>query len=150
MTQQLLTVDEPQRPALIVPVAILALACTLVYVVGGLLSLAGRMSMHVGAQLLGTGLEVMGPAPYFLYAIALGSGGVGLMRRQNWARLLVIVVCGAGIVFLVPHISSAVIDERYTAMSWDGLQILVRVAIASYLWREREWFIGLAGVRGSE
>ena len=126
---------------LIVPIAILAFAFAVVLCGCGVLSTAGRMSMHVGAQLLGSGLEVMGPMPFFLYSITFGAGGFGLLRRQNWARLLIVIVCGAGIVFLAPHISSAVMDERYAAMSWDGLQILLRVAIASYLWREREWFV---------
>jgi hypothetical protein len=50
------------------------------------------------------------------------------------------VICAVGVVLLVPHISSAVIDERWFAMSVDGVQILLRVAIASYLLREAEWF----------
>ncbi len=98
------------------------------------------MSMSLGVQLLGSGLEVMGPAPYFLYAIALVVGGWGLLRGKNWARRWIIVVSAVGVVLLVPHISSAVIDERWIAMSVDGTQILIRVAIASYLLREAEWF----------
>ena len=96
--------------------------------------------MHAGAQLLGSGLEVMGPTPYFLYAIALTLGAWGLLRAHNWARQLMIIVCGAGVVLTVPHISSAVMDERWLAMSGDGAQILIRVAVASYLFREAEWF----------
>ncbi len=98
------------------------------------------MPLRAGAQLLGSGLEVMGPTPYFLYAIALVLGGAGLLRAKHWGRRLIIVVCALGVFLLVPHISSAVMDERYAAMSLDGLQILLRVAIASYLWRETEWF----------
>ena len=96
--------------------------------------------MRAAVPILGNGLELMGPTPYFLYAIAAGGGGIGLLRRQNWARLLLVILSALGVFLLVPHISSAVIDERYVAMCWDGLQILVRVAIASYLWRERQWF----------
>jgi ABC-type branched-subunit amino acid transport system permease subunit len=141
MTQQLLSNPERERPALLLPIIILGLGYAVTLCVCGVLSFAGRMPFHLGAQLIGSGLEVMGPTPYFLYAMALIAAGVGLLRRQNWARLLLIIVCAAGIVFLVPHISSAVIDERYAAMSLDGLQILIRVVTASYMWREREWFI---------
>ncbi len=140
MTQTLLSDDPPQRPALVWPIAMLAFAYAVVLSACGVLSILGRMSMSVGAQLLGNGMEVMGPAPYFLYSIALGAGALGLLRAQKWSRLLLVIVCAVGILLIVPHISSAVVDERYAAMSLDGLQILVRVAIASYLWREREWF----------
>jgi uncharacterized membrane protein (DUF2068 family) len=82
----------------------------------------------------------MGPVPYFIYAIALALGALGLWRAKNWGRRLLIITCAFGVFLLVPHISSAVMDERYLAMSLDGVQILMRVAIASYLWREADWF----------
>jgi hypothetical protein len=140
MTQQLLSTEKHDPPALIVPIAILAFAYALTLVVCGGFSFAGLMSMRVGSQVLGSGLETMGPVPYFLYACALGVGASGLMRAKTWGRTLLIVVCAGGVFLLVPHISSAVMDERYLAMSLDGAQILIRVAIASYLWREAEWF----------
>lgn len=140
MTQQLLSTEKRDPPALVVPIAILAFAYALTLVVCGGLSFAGLMSMRIGSQFLGSGLETMGPVPYFLYALALGLGAWGLVRGNNWGRRLLIVACAAGVILLVPHISSAVMDERYQAMSLDGTQILVRVAIASYLWREGEWF----------
>jgi hypothetical protein len=140
MTQQLLSTAPRERPSLLAPIACLAIAYTLFLVVCGVLSIVGRMSMHLRAQLLGSGLEVMGPTPYFIYAIALSLAAWGLLRRRNWGRRLMIVICAVGVALTVPHISSAVIDERYIAMSVDGLQILVRVAIATYLFREADWF----------
>lgn len=140
MTQQLLSKNSAERPGLVVPIATLAFTFALVFLACGALSFSGRMSMHAGAQLLGSGLEVMGSTPYFLYAIALTLSAWGLLRAHNWARRLMIIVCGAGIVLTVPHISSAVMDERWLAMSGDGAQILIRVAVASYLFREAEWF----------
>jgi hypothetical protein len=140
MTQPLLSEPVCERPALLTSIAVLALAYALLLCVCGALSLAGRMSMRLGAQLLGSGLEVMGPIPYFLYAIALALCAWGLLRRHNWARRLTIIVAATGVILLVPHISSAVMDERWLAMSVDGFQILIRVSIASYLFRESEWF----------
>lgn len=140
MTQQLLSTAPRERPSLLAPVAYLAIAYALFLATCGVLSIAGRMSMRLGAQLLGSGLEVMGPTPYFLYAFALLLTAWGLLRRRNWGRRLMIVICAVGVALAVPHISSAVIDQRYVAMSIDGLQILVRVAIATYLLREAEWF----------
>jgi hypothetical protein len=140
VTQQLLSANHLDRPALIMPIIGIACAYALALGVCGVLSSVGRMSMHVGAQLLGSGLEVMGPVPYFIYAIALALGAFGLWRAKNWGRRLLIITCAFGVFLLVPHISSAVMDERYLAMSLDGVQILIRVAIASYLWREAEWF----------
>lgn len=125
---------------MIVPIAIVALVYAMLLCVCGVLSIVGQMSMAVGAQLLGSGLEVMGPTPYFIYAVALGVGAWGTWKARNWGRRLFILICGIGVVLLVPHISSAVVDERWVAMALDGLQILVRVAIASYLLREAEWF----------
>ena len=140
MTQRLLTAAKHERPALIAPIALLAGTYAAVLCVCGVLVLVGRMWMRAGAQLLGSGLEVMGPAPYFLYAVALSFAAWGIWSAKNWARRLLIVTCGIGVVLVVPHISSAVVDERWSAMSFDGIQILVRVAIASYLLREAEWF----------
>lgn len=140
MTQTLLTKDKRERPSLIVPIAIAAFSYAAVLCASGMLSLAGRMSMSMGVQLLGSGLEIMGPAPYFLYAVVLAVGAFGLLRAKNWGRRLLIVTCATGVVLLVPHISAAVMDERWIAMSADGVQILVRVAVASYLFREAEWF----------
>lgn len=140
MTQQLLQEDSRERPVLIVPIAVIALAYAIVLFVSGVLSIAGRMSLHLGAELLGSGLEVMGPTPYFLYAIALVVGASGLLRAKNWGRRVIIALCAVGVFLTVPHISSAVMDERWLAMSFDGLQILLRVALASYLLREAEWF----------
>ena len=141
MTQPLLSSDVRERPALIAPIAALAMGYALLLCVSGVLSVMGRMSMRVGAQLVGSGLEVMGPAPYFLYALALALGAWGLWGAKNWGRRLLIGLCALGVFLLTPHISSAVMDERYLAMSLDGVQILARVAVASYLWREGEWFI---------
>jgi hypothetical protein len=140
MTQQLLQQEPRERPALIVPIAFTAFAYATVLCVCGVLSIAGRMSLHLGAELLGSGLEVMGPAPYFFYAIALVVGASGLLRAKNWGRRVIIALCAVGVFLTVPHISSAVMDERWLAMSFDGLQILLRVAVASYLLREAEWF----------
>ena len=140
MTQQLLSRDVRERPALIVPIAWLAFAYALLLCVCGGLEIAGLMPMRVSVQLLGSGLEVMGPAPFFLYALLLVAGGVGLLRAKNWGRRLMIAISAAGVVLLVPHISSAVIDERWFAMSVDGVQILLQVAVASYLLRESGWF----------
>lgn len=140
MTQQLLSNEARERPALIAPIAWLAFVYALVLCVCGVLNFLGNMPMRISVQLLGSGLEVMGPTPFFLYAIVLATAGGGLLRAKNWGRRLMIVVCAVGVVLLVPHISSAVIDERWFAMSVDGAQILLRVAIASYLLREAEWF----------
>jgi hypothetical protein len=140
MTQQLLSTATRERPTLIAPIAYVATAHAAFLAICGVLSIAGRTSMHLGAQLLGSGLEVMGPTPYFLYAIVLVLAAWGLLRRKNWGRRLMIVICTVGVALTVPHISSAVMDERWIAMILDGVQILLRVAIASYLFREAEWF----------
>ena len=125
---------------MVIPIAMTALIYAALLCVCGLMSLFGRMSMRLGAQVLGSGLEVMGPTPYFLEALLFMLSTWGVLRRRKWGRRLLILLCGIGIVLIVPHISSAVVDERWIAMSVDGVQILVRVAAASYLFREAEWF----------
>jgi uncharacterized membrane protein (DUF2068 family) len=82
----------------------------------------------------------MGPAPYFLYALLLAISAWGVWKAKNWARRALVLICGVGVALIVPQISSAVVDERWVAMSVDGFQILLRVAIASYLLREAESF----------
>jgi hypothetical protein len=67
---------------------------------------------------------------------------VGLWRGQNWSRRVAILLAVAGVAFVVPGISSAVVDGRAGAIVREGAQIIVRVAIVFYLSQEpvKEWF----------
>jgi hypothetical protein len=124
-----------QRPAGVTAVSILfflsaGYLCTL-----GLLMLArpGTASMMMGAPLL-HGLELAGPFMFLLIA-ALGAGiGWGLLRLNNWARRVGVIVAMLGIVMLIPSVSAAAAGFR-GALFWGGLGIIVRAAVTWYLWQ---------------
>jgi hypothetical protein len=92
----------------------------------------GAVSMMLGSALLG-GLELAGPF-MFLLAAAVGFGvGAGLWGLHNWARWAAIGIALAGMVALLPDVSSAVVDFRVAKLAWGGLGIMVRVVILQYL-----------------
>jgi cell division protein FtsW (lipid II flippase) len=95
----------------------------------------GVVSMAAGADLLG-GLETAGPYMFLLMAAVATAIGLGLLRLQNWARRVAIVIAIIGIVLLVPSVSGAVINFRMGKLAWSGLGVIVRAAIVWYLYQE--------------
>jgi hypothetical protein len=115
--------------------AIASVACAL-------LLLLQLLPLSYGAVLLPNGLEQSGPIVFFVYAALTGLIAGGLWKRRNWARRLAILVAIAGIIFVVPAVSSAVVDGRLGAIVREGLQIIVRVSVVFYFSQEpvKEWF----------
>jgi hypothetical protein len=94
----------------------------------------GAVSLMLGSALLG-GLELAGPFMFLLAAaVALGVGA-GLWGLHNWARWFAIGIALAGMVALVPDVSSAVVNFRMARLAWGGLGIMVRVMILQYLFQ---------------
>ena len=94
----------------------------------------GAISMMLGSPLLG-GLELAGPFMFLLAAaVALGVGA-GLWGLHNWARWAAIGIALAGVVALLPDVSSAVVDFRVAKLAWGGLGIVVRAMIVWYLYQ---------------
>jgi uncharacterized membrane protein (DUF2068 family) len=90
--------------------------------------------MSAGTALLG-GLELAGP---FMFLLVAGIGGgiaFGLWRLKKWARWMAILVGSIGIVMLVPVVSSAILDFRFGALAWTGLETVLRVMVVWYLWQ---------------
>jgi hypothetical protein len=94
----------------------------------------GAVSMNLGSPLLG-GLELAGPFMFWLAAAVGLSVGAGLWGLHNWARWAAIGIALAGMVALLPDISSAVVDFRVAKLAWGGLGIMVRVVILQYLFQ---------------
>ena len=92
------------------------------------------VSLMLGSAPLGE-LELAGPFMFLLAAaVALGVGA-GLWGLHNWARWAAIGIALAGVVALVPDVSSAVVDLRVAKLAWGGLGIVVRVVILQYLFQ---------------
>jgi multidrug transporter EmrE-like cation transporter len=109
------------------------LAAAYLLVVGLIMLLRpGAVSMAAGAPLLG-GLELAGPYMFLLVAAVAGVIGTGLLRLHNWARWIAIVLAATGVVFLLPTVSSAVVDFRIGNLAWGGLGMIVRVILVWYL-----------------
>lgn len=95
----------------------------------------GTVSMALGAPLLG-GLELAGPYMFLLIGVIASLIGLGLLRLHNWARRAAILAAMAGVVELVPSVSSAVIGFQPAALAWGGLGVIVRVMAIWYLYQE--------------
>ena len=89
--------------------------------------------MAAGASLLG-GLELAGPYMFLLVSAIAALIGWGLLRMQNWARRTAILAAFPGFVMLIPSVSAAAIDFRWSLL-WGGLGIIVRMVVVWYLWQ---------------
>lgn len=123
-----------ERPAGVRVVACLFFsAAGYLFVLGGLmLASPGMLSMRLGAPLL-HGLELAGPYMFLLMAVVGGFIGWGLMRLNNWARRVAVIVAAVGAIMLIPAVSAAV--ALHGAFFWGGLGIAVRAAVVWYLWQ---------------
>ena len=87
-------------------------------------------------------MEQSGPISFLIYAGVLGAVSAGLWKGYAWTRRVAVLLAVAGIVLVIPEISSAVADGCLGAMAREALQIMVRVIIVYYLSQEpvRNWF----------
>ncbi|MGH9537975.1 MAG: hypothetical protein ACRD3H_08625 [Terriglobales bacterium] len=126
----------PERPAGVSAIAVAFLLAGTYLLAIGLTMLArpGAVSMATGAPLLG-GLELAGPYMFLLVAVIGAVTAAGLWRLQNWARWLAILAAMIGVVLLLPHVSSAMLDFQFGKLVWSGLGTILRVMIVWYLFQ---------------
>ena len=124
-----------ERPSGVAAIAVLFfLAAAYLSALGGLmLARPGTISMAAGAPLL-SGLELAGPYMFLVVAGVAALIGWGLLRLNNWARRAAILAAFAGFVMLIPSVSAAAVDLRWSLV-WGGLGIIVRMAVVWYLWQ---------------
>ncbi len=123
-------------------IAILLVGVATTFAVYGVMIGIGAIPFTRGAWLIGSDIAIMGPAAFFMAALAYIIAAFGIWKLNVvgwWISLLVLLF---GFVQEIPTISIAVGDQRYLSMVLSGVRIVLRVAIASYLLREdvRELF----------
>lgn len=123
------------RPTGVTAIAILLFLITAyLCAIGGVMFLApGAVSMALGAPLL-SGLELAGPYMFLLMGAVSALIGWGLLRMKQWARRVAIAAAFAGFVMLIPTVSAAAADFRWSLL-WGGLGIIVRMMVVWYLWQ---------------
>jgi hypothetical protein len=128
------TVERPAGVKAIAGAFILAAAYLLTV---GLITLArpGLLSMRTGTQLLG-GFALAGPYAFLLTAFLSAVVALGLWQLDNWARWMAILIAVAGIVMLVPSVSSAVVFFRFGRLAWGAAGVMLRTMIVWYLFQE--------------
>jgi len=123
------------RPLGVTAIALLFfLAALYLAVLGGVrLVSPDAISLSLGAPLL-HGLEISGPYMFLLAAGVAATVGFGLLRLRNLARRAAIVLMTAGIVLLIPKFSADAAELSLRLLT-AGLAVVIRVAIAWYLWQ---------------
>ena len=112
------------------------LAAAYLLVVGIIMLLRpGAMSLVAGDFLLG-GLELAGPYMFLLVGAVSTAIGVGLLRLNNRARQIAIIIAGLGVILLIPSVSSSVVDFQIGRLFWGAGGVIVRVIIVFYLHQE--------------
>ena len=124
------------RPAGVRAIVALFAAVTAYLLIIGLIMLVahGQLSMALGAPLL-FGLELAGPYMFLLMASVGALIAWGLWRLNNWARRVAVIIAMVGVVLLVPKVSNAASTAQYSNLAVGGLQIIVRVLVAWYLYQ---------------
>lgn len=123
------------RPTGVTAIAILLfLVAVYLCALGGIMLVSpGAISMAAGASLL-NGLELAGPYMFLLISAIAALVGWGMLRMQSWARRTTILAAFAGFVMLIPTVSAAAVDFRWSLV-WGGLGIIVRMVVVWYLWQ---------------
>ena len=123
------------RPVGVTTIAVLLFATAAYLAIVGAIMLAspGTISMAAGAALL-NGLELAGPYMFLLVATITTFIGWGMLRMQSWARRITILAAFAGFVMLIPSVSAAAVDFRWSLVT-GGLGIIVRIVVVWYLWQ---------------
>jgi len=83
--------------------------------------------------LLALGLLFVGPYVSLLVGICTALIAWGLWRMNNWARVSAMIAVAAGIVLLVPGVSSPALGWAFAA---SGAGMILRVMIVWYLSRD--------------
>jgi hypothetical protein len=126
-----------ERPPGVTAIAIAFLLVAVYLVVIGAIMLASpdSVSMAAGADLLG-GLELAGPYMFLLVGAIAVAIGYGLLRLNNWARRVAILLAFVGVVMLIPTVSGAVVSLRASPLIFGGVGVILRVMILWYLFQE--------------
>ena len=124
-----------ERPTGVTSIAILLFGVAAYLCVLGTIMLVspGTVSMAAGAALL-NGLELAGPLMFLLVGFLTVLIGWGMLRMQSWARRITILAAFAGFVMLIPTVSVAAVDFRWSLVT-GGLGIIVRMVVVWYLWQ---------------
>jgi hypothetical protein len=115
--------------------ALFALCGIYLGIAGAIMLLSpGTISMSAGAPLL-FGLEFSGPYMFLLAAVAAAVVAWGLVKLNNIARHIAMLIAIAGVVMLVPSVSAATVMAQPKPLILGGFGIIVRVIVAWYLSR---------------
>jgi hypothetical protein len=101
-------------------------------VITGVLIALGRAPLRSGAYVL-EGLEVMGPAMFFLTALIATAIGFALLRRWPGGRRIAMLLFAFFGLAAVPAISSAVAEFRWFATVTEGLKPFFAVLMIFHL-----------------
>jgi hypothetical protein len=133
VSTSLFPADKPQvRPTGVLLLAFAHLALGAYLIGNGLLVLLHAVSFASGSYLLG-GLEIMGPAIYFLIGLALCGIGLGLMRGWRWSRWGAIVAAALLLVGAIMPVSAAVIYFQLWNIVTQGVKVILSIVIIRFL-----------------
>lgn len=108
----------------------LVLAALLMFLSGAIVAnLAARPGFGVIAGIGGAILGVFFLAFAAFYVIT----AMGLMRLQNWARILVIILCGLGVFFYALGVLSALFHLHPVLVLWRAIILAIDLWIGMYL-----------------
>jgi hypothetical protein len=110
----------------------LVLAALLMFLSGAIVSnLAARPGFGMIAGIGGAILGVF----FLAFAVFYLITAIGLMKLQNWARILVIILCGLGVFFYALGVLSALFHLHPMLVLWRALLLAIDLWIGLYLLR---------------
>jgi len=131
-----------ERPTGVTILAVLALIGAGLSVLAALLVLLGgamvaNMASRPGfGMMAGVGGVIIG---VFLLGVAAlyAVVGAGFLKLQNWARILVVVLCGLGALFNALGVLTSLLHFHVVLVVWHGILVAIDVWIVVYLLNPR-------------
>jgi hypothetical protein len=110
----------------------LVLAALLMFLSGAIVA---NLAVRPGfGMIAGIGGAILGG--FFLaFAAFYAITAVGLMKLQNWARILVIILCGLGVFFYALGVLSALFHLHPMLVLWRALLLAIDLWVGLYLLR---------------
>jgi hypothetical protein len=92
-----------------------------------------NMAARPGFDMLaGSGGAIFGVA-FLVFAVFYLVGGIGLWKLQNWARILVIILCGLGVLLNGLGLLTALVHFQVLSLVVGAIVVAILVWILLYL-----------------
>jgi cell division protein FtsW (lipid II flippase) len=125
--------DGTGEPPVPVPAEVpgIVLAMTILLCVGGVLTIVNALAQSDSSSFVDTSLPSWSYVLYGLISIGLG---LAIHRRQRWARVVVLVLCGIGVLLALIRLGGSGLAATVNALAWPLVYVLLLNTASARRW----------------